>query len=52
MACGVLKPHLQRLDGRTFSLMSFGLGQVRLRDVRIGVDEKLSVTAEFGSTQG
>jgi hypothetical protein len=49
MACGVLKPHLQKLDGREFPLMSLPLGEVRLRDVRIAVDEKLSVTAEFGS---
>lgn len=49
VACGVLKPHLQKLDGREFPLMSLPLGEVRLRDVRISVDEKLSVTAEFGS---
>jgi hypothetical protein len=50
VACGVLKPHLQKLDGREFPLMSLPLGQVRLRDVRIAVGEKLSVKAEFGST--
>ena len=49
VACGVLKPHLQELDGREFSLMSLPLGEVRLRDVHIAVDEKLSLTAEFGS---
>jgi hypothetical protein len=49
VACGVLKPHLQKLDGRQFSLMSLPLGEVRLRDVQIAVNEKLSVTAEFGS---
>src|SRR5204863_2528275 len=32
IACGILKPHLQRLDGREFPLMSLPLGQVRLRD--------------------
>lgn len=48
MACGVLKPHLQKLDGREFPLMSLPLGEVRLRDVRIAVNEKLSVTGEFG----
>jgi hypothetical protein len=51
VACGVLKPHLQKLDGRQFSLMSLPLGEVRLRDVQIAVNEKLSVTAEFGSTR-
>ena len=51
VACGILKPHLQKLEGREFPLMSLPLGEVRLRDVRIAVDEKLSVTAEFGSTR-
>ena len=49
VACGVLKPHLQKIDGREFPLMSLPLGEVRLRDVRIAVGDKLSVTAEFGS---
>jgi hypothetical protein len=51
VACGVLKPHLQKIDGREFPLMSLPLGEVRLRDVRIAVGDKLSVTAEFGSAQ-
>jgi hypothetical protein len=51
IACGVLKPHLQKLDGRVFSLLSLPLGEVRLCDVRITVDAKLSVTAEFGSAR-
>ena len=49
VACGILKPHLQKLEGREFSLMSLPLGEVRLRDVRIAVGEKLSISAEFGS---
>jgi len=49
VACGVLKPHLQKFEGREFPLMSLPLGEVRLRDVRIGVSNKLSITAEFGS---
>jgi len=52
VACGVLKPHLDKLNGRVFSLMSLPLGEVRLRDVRLAVGEKLSVTAEFGSAKG
>ncbi|HZE12838.1 MAG TPA: hypothetical protein VE086_03695 [Chthoniobacterales bacterium] len=51
VACGVLKPHLQKLDGREFPLMSLPLGEVRLHDVRIALDDKLSVTAEFGSAR-
>ena len=48
VACGILKPHLQKLDGREFPLMSLPLGEVRLHDVRITANEKLAVTAEFG----
>jgi hypothetical protein len=49
VACGILNPHLKALEGREFSLMSLPLGEVRLRDVRIAVGEKLSVSAEFAS---
>jgi hypothetical protein len=49
VACGVLKPHLEKIDGRAFSLMSLPLGEVRLRDVQLAVGDKLSVTADFGS---
>jgi hypothetical protein len=49
LACGILKPYLEKIDGRKFPLMSLPLGEVQLRDVRLVVDEKLSVTAEFGS---
>jgi hypothetical protein len=50
VACGVLKPYLQKIDGREFPLMSLPLGEIRLRDVRLSVGDKLCVTAEFGST--
>ena len=49
VACGVLKPHLQKIEGREFPLMSLPLGEVRLRDVQLAVADKLSVTADFGS---
>ncbi len=49
IACGILKPHLQKIDGREFSLLSLPLGEVRLRDVRIAAGDKLSIAAEFGS---
>ena len=52
VACGVLKPHLQKLDGREFALMSLPLGEVRLRNVRIALDDRLSVIGEFGSASG
>jgi hypothetical protein len=51
VACGVLNPQLKKINGREFPLMSLPLGEVRLRDVRIAVDGKLTITAEFGSAQ-
>jgi hypothetical protein len=50
LACGILKPYLQRIDGREFPLMSLQLGKVHLRDVRLTVGDNLAITAEFGST--
>lgn len=49
LACGALQPHLQKLDGRSFSLMALPLGEVRLRDVRITAGDRITVTAEFGA---
>ncbi|MFN2475441.1 MAG: LmeA family phospholipid-binding protein [Chthoniobacterales bacterium] len=49
LACNVLAPHLQAVDGRTFPLMALPLGEVRLRDVRLAAGERITVTAEFGS---
>jgi hypothetical protein len=49
IACGVLKPHLENMDGRKFSLLSLPLGEVRLRDVRIAAGERVSLAAEFRS---
>jgi len=49
IACGVLKQHLQKIDGREFPLLSLPLGEIRLRDVRIATGDKLAVTAEFGA---
>jgi len=49
VACGVLKPHLEKLNGREFPLMSLPLGEARLRDVRVAVGERLTVNAEFGA---
>ena len=49
LACGVLAPHLEKLDGRTFALMGLPLGEIRLRDVKIAAGDKLAVSAEFGA---
>lgn len=49
VACGVLQPHIEKLDGRAFSLMALPLGEVRLRDVRIVTGDQTKITAEFGA---
>ncbi len=48
LACGFISPHLQRFDGREFSLLALPLGEVKLRDVRIAAGRELRVTAQFG----
>jgi len=49
IACGVIAPHLARLNGRDFSLMALPLGELKLRDLRITAGPELRVTAQFGS---
>lgn len=49
LACGVLQPHLAKVDGRSFPLLALPLGDVRLRDVRLAAGANLTVTAEFGT---
>ncbi len=46
---GLLGGHLQKLDGRQWPLMSVSLGQVRLKDVQLRVEDGLSIAAHFGS---
>lgn len=48
LACGFIAPHLQRFDGREFSLMALPLGEVKLRDARIAAGHELRVTAKLG----
>ena len=48
IACGVLDPHLRKLEGERFSLMSLPLGDIQLRDVRIAVADTVEVAADFG----
>lgn len=47
-ACNFLTPHLQRFDGREFSLLALPLGEVALRDVRVVAGTDLRLTAQFG----
>jgi hypothetical protein len=49
LACGALQPHLEKLNGRSFSLMALPLGEVRLRDVRIAAGDQIRVIAQFGA---
>ena len=49
LACGFLTPHLQRFDGREFSLLALPLGEVKLRNVRVAAGDELRVSAQFGS---
>ena len=49
IACGVLAPHLEKLDGREFPLMALPLGDIRLRDVQLAIGPKIVATAEFGA---
>lgn len=49
LACNVLNPHLRKLEAREFPLMALSLGEIRIRDVRVEVDDAIKVTAEFGA---
>ena len=50
MAAGLLKGKLKPYEGKTFPLMTFSLGDVSLRDLKIDVKNNVQVSAEFGST--
>jgi hypothetical protein len=52
LACSVLESHLQKLNGREFELTALGLGEVQIRDIRVEVDNRVAVTALFGSSTG
>lgn len=49
LACSALEPHLRRLEGASFPLMSLPLGEIKLRDIRIAVADTVEITADFGS---
>jgi hypothetical protein len=52
VVCGVLQPHLDRLEGRSLSLMTLPIGRVQLRDVRVTVADTVEATADFAATGG
>jgi hypothetical protein len=50
LACGVIRPKLHQLEGKSFDLNALTGGQVRVRDVGITVGEALVIQASFGAS--
>lgn len=48
LAAGFAKPHLDKLEGRSFSLLTPALGGLQLRDVEISTGDGLEIRAKFG----
>lgn len=48
MASGFARPYLEKLEGRSFSLLALGLGGLRVRDVELAAADGLEVRAKFG----
>lgn len=49
LAGSFAKPHLDRLEGREFSLLAFAPGGLRLRDVQVTAGDSLQIHAQFGT---
>jgi hypothetical protein len=49
LAGGFIRPQLAALEGKTFPLMNFALGEISLRDVQLSAGDSLRVSAHFGS---
>ncbi len=49
LAGGFIRPQLAALEGQTFPLMNFALGEISLRDVQLVAGDSLRVSAQFGS---
>jgi len=47
MVVGLIRPHLQKLNGRQIPLAS-ALGELKIRDVQLDVADPLRITASFG----
>jgi hypothetical protein len=47
VACGVLQPYLDKIEGHSVSLMSFPFTGMKLKDVRVTVADTVEVTADF-----
>jgi hypothetical protein len=48
-AGGFIRPSLTKLEGRTFPLMAFSLGSIKLRDLQLCGGDSLRLTAQFGN---
>jgi len=49
LAGSFLRPRLQELEGRTFPLLAFSPGGLKLRDLQLSVSPALHLQAKFGS---
>lgn len=49
IACNLLGPFLEKIEGRKFSIMPLLYGDIRLHDIRIAVGDTVEITADFGS---
>jgi hypothetical protein len=50
MAAGIVQNKLKPYEGKVFPLMTFSLGDVVLKDLKIDVKNNVRVSADFGST--
>jgi hypothetical protein len=50
MAAGILQGKLKPYNGKVFPLMTFSLGDVALKDLKIDVKTNVKVSADFGSS--
>jgi hypothetical protein len=48
LVAGIVQKKLKPMEGRTIPLMTFSLGDVALRDLKISVKNDVQVSAEFG----
>jgi hypothetical protein len=51
IAANMIRPHLQDLESKPLPLMTFSLGNVKIRDVKIDTTNGLQISAAFGSGQ-
>ncbi|MEA3210012.1 MAG: hypothetical protein QOE70_3069 [Chthoniobacter sp.] len=49
VAGGYIRPQLEKLEGRTFPLLTFAIDEIKLRDIQLEAGESLRLTAQFGS---